>query len=191
MNPRSRPLILALLVTLALLGAWRWQSLGREEKSFHREVWLRYLHGPLSDLLYGCSRVRPLLSKRRLSKAESADLQDAVNHLQSSATESQVLAVLVGKDKVLQPLVSAVEWHQQISDLFGPWKALRSRSLAGRALAVEPDLRRQVWSRASVVKESLLKEGLLSKDEILEMNALLYSLQEGTTAPVQGREMRF
>ena len=180
MNARYRPLLSALVVSVALLGAWRWQANVREAREQRKALWMQYLHGPLADFLYGSSRARPLLAKRQLNAKDQAEIKDAIAHLRESAKQARVMAVLTERDPRLAPLNGAAQWHQEVYDLFEPWQNLVGRPLGAQALGVEKDLRSRLWCQLNAQRGELLRDKSLNKDEVLETNAMLYSLQEET-----------
>jgi hypothetical protein len=175
---RGKLFVLAALVSLALAGLWRWQADRRAERQAHKEAWIQYLQGPLADLLYGSSRMRPLIVKKRLSPADQAEAVEAVDRLRDSYKRAAYFSVLFTGDAQMHPLVQAEEWHHQIFSLYEPWKSLQGKPLAKEALVADGELRQALWNCVNAQRDLILKEQSLTKDETLEMNALLYSLHE-------------
>jgi hypothetical protein len=174
------PLIVAALLTLALAGAWTLHSRRQEQRESRREAWTQYLRGPLSDLLYGSTRIRPLMLKKALTAQDREQAKDAVEHLHRSALGMPPLLAGLEKDPLYSALREAALWHEQIATLWENWSGIVGRPLAREALAVEADMRLNLHRRLTSQKEALWKAMPMRQETLLETNAMLYSLKEET-----------
>jgi hypothetical protein len=177
---RLRILLAAILVSAAAAGLWHWQGVRKAEARARRDVWMAYLQGPLSDLLYGSSRLRPLLAKKNWSSADTASAKEALGHLQRSADEARAESELFAKDERLRPLADAVSLHQKMAASM--LEGVEKRSAWKDLLASDAEIRLQLWTLLAAQRERMLSEKSLSQDQVLEMNALLYSLHEETAS---------
>jgi hypothetical protein len=175
---RMKLLMAAALFSLALAGLWHWQSVRSAEKAARKQAWFEYLHGPLSDLLYGTSRLRPLILKKKLSKADQAEAAEALGRLEDSYKRTVYYAVFFENDPAMAQMIDVADWHHQIFNLYQPFHSLHGTPLAKEAVVADGELRQALWVRVNGERTVLLKDEDFSKDETLEMNALLYSLHE-------------
>jgi hypothetical protein len=182
MTARARVFVAALLLSAAAFGLWQRQGARKELAQTRREQWMAYLQGPLSDLLYGSTRLRPLLAKKSLSPAEKEAVREALEHLEHSASAAQAASAQFAQDPTMAPLTEAMGLHQVIYALAATWPGkMASPSVQAQgALDDEAMIRGRLWKILAAERETLQADGILNKDEVLEMNALLYSLQEGT-----------
>ena len=177
----------ALALVLTLLGGTLWRQHARQaqERAERKAAWTEYLHGPLSDLLYGSTRLRPLLLKKKLSKAEEAEAIEAAHAFERSRVlVPRIRAELTG-DPSMGAMDMVVTWHQEIGALMEPWRGLRGRGLGKDAVSAEAALRLKLWQVLDGLRDQVLADKSLSSDEVLEMNALLYSLKEETEPPAK------
>ena len=187
MNRRWMPLLTAMALTALGMILWQRYDNARQQRLDLKRSWQEYVRGSLGDLLYGSSRLRPLLLKRRLNAAEQAEAKDAVDSLRRSARKSMALAKFAEGRPALAGFQAISDWHVQIRDMLEPWRSLVGKPTAREAVSVEAEMRLQLWKLLDKQRQQLLKEKLLSEDEILEMNAMLYSLKEDT-GPKGGKQ---
>jgi hypothetical protein len=176
MSGRLRLIVVAALLSAAAGGLWHWQAARKEAALARHDRWMAYLQGPLSDLLYGSSRLRPLMGKKNWSPADTAEAKEALQHLVRSASLALAASLQFKEDPRLQPLVEAVALHQEMQTLMVEWVERRGPG----TLAAEAQIRLRLWTLLTEQRERMRAEGTLNRDEVLEMNALLYSLQEET-----------
>lgn len=191
MNRRALPLVAALVMTALAFMVWERYDFARQQREDYKRSWSEYIQGPLGDLLYGSSRLRPLLVKKRLNAAEQAEAKDAVESLRRSARKAQALAEFSKGRPMLAGFQAIADWHTQVRELLEPWKNLVGKPVGKDALSVEAEMRLQLWKLLDKERGQLIKAHLLSEEEVLETNAMLYSLKEGTDSaaknPLGGR----
>lgn len=179
---RWMPWIAAAAITLISVSLWQHHARQAQEKAARREAWLAYLHGPLPDLLYGSSRLRPLVVKKRLNKAELQEAKEAADALERSRVVVPRIKAQLVDDPSMAGLSAVVTWHQEIGHLMEHWIGLVGKPLGKDAVATEAEMRLRLWQVLNQLRDRILADDTLSKDEILEMNALLYTLKEETGA---------
>ena len=182
MNRRWMPLLAALALTALGLILWERYDFARQQRLDWKQSWTEYVQGSLGDLLYGSSRLRPLLVKKRLSLAEQAEAKEAVDALRRSARKAGVLADFAKGRPALSGFQAISDWHAQVRELLEPWKNLVGKPMGKEAIAVEADMRLQLWKLLDQERQKLTKAHLLTEEELLETNAMLYSLKEDTQA---------
>lgn len=181
---RRRALLLASLgLSLLAAGLWAWQDHRAALRRQRMVAWQEYLRGPLSDLLMGSSRGRALLTKAQkapLSAAERKELAEAVGSVRKADAGARTLLPNWQSDAFFKSMLPATGWHAELADAASDWGrlAVRERSLIPPALDSEAAMRRSLAGDLRAQREAVLERLRPSKDQVLEMNAMLYSLKE-------------
>lgn len=183
MTRRKLLLSAGLGVSLLAAGLWAWQDHRVALRQRRLEAWQGYLRGPLSDLLMGCSRGRTLLLKAQkapLGEADRRALGEAVSLLRQADAGARALLPAWQGDRFFKSMLPATGWHAELADAATDWGRLaaRQRQLIPTALDAEAAMRRNLAGDLRAQREAILDRLAPSQEQLLETNAMLYSLKE-------------
>jgi len=173
----------ALFLTLCTVALWQWQHFSSQRRLARRTQWQAYLQGPLSDYLYASTRSDELLKKSKLKPAERAALGEAVTSMRKSYAGVSAARDGWEEDNFFQDLVRAAEWHSQALDLAEAWLHLdlKDQVLMQNLGQASSGVRHNLAIRLDSQRTKVLAELKPRQAELLEMNALIYAVKEGTT----------
>lgn len=176
----------ALLLTLATAGLWQWQHHAEAMRQQRRAQWLAYLQGPLSDYLFASTRSREMLLKKKLKPAEKQALGEAVLSMQRSWAGVAKMKPGWQADPFFADLVQAAGWHAEAAQLAEAWPRLdlRDKALMATSRSAAEGISRNLAQKLDGQREKVLAKLKPSKDEMLEMNALIYAVKEGAGSAV-------
>jgi hypothetical protein len=182
MKPSWRLLLVGSALAALTVGIWAWRDHQQALARARQQVWMAYLHGPLSDLLEGSSRGRALLEQslqHPLNPQQRHELADAAADLRRADDGAKTFARAWEADAFFQPLSGVLPWHSALADAARDWEKLAGRKdLVPGALDAEKGLRRNLAGVLDRQRERVFDAGRLGMDQGLEINALLFSLKE-------------
>jgi hypothetical protein len=180
----------ALLFTLAAVSLWQWQRHTTQVRLQRRTQWQAYLQGPLSDYLYASTRSHELLKMKKFKPADKQALGEAVLSMRSSWQGMVKMTPQWREDPFFSDLVTAAAWHAEAAQLADTWPRLdlRDKTLMDTARSAAEGISRNLALKLDAQRAKVIKELKPSKDEVLEMNALIYAVKEGTDQVVPRTE---
>jgi hypothetical protein len=176
-------LALAGLILAALaVGLGRWRERAAMQRRLRHEAWFGYLQGPLSDLLEGESRGRELLRAsllRPLDAGQRRSLEDAAHAVVRAADAAGNSGAAWNRAAEFGPLREALPLHRELAAAAQGWVAVSAVPARVReALKKDPVLRQALAEALSRQRRQLGTGAPWTQDDLLEANALIYSLNE-------------
>lgn len=181
MNRLKKLLLAGLALALLAVGLWAYRDQAQARRQARIQAWVAYLRGPLSDLLDGSARARPLLRTRKegWTKAQRAQLEAARDTVLGSDAALKAILADVDRDPFFKDLKDAQVWHDQMAELARNWLMIgKDLDLRAKALEAQRGVRMGLEACLRKQRQAVADRLHPSQDLWLEQNALLFTLGE-------------
>lgn len=167
---------LAVFLTLPLLGLWMWRAHVSARREQDMALFEAYIEGPINDYAFAVTRSLPGI----FTSKGGSDLPDAQRSAKRSVDELKALLLSAPPGWIRERLEFVLPLHERMAVMLDTLPKKPDEQKAW--LAEEKALRSKIIYTLQDVRYSSFNKWKMSQSRFLELNALIYSLNEAGDA---------